>query len=371
MGDTENSIIKNLLSSIYYNPSKPGSYGGALNLYREAVKLNPSLTLNDVKDWLQGELVYTLHRKARRKFKRNRVVAEHINENFQADLIDMIEYEKMNDGYKYILTVIDVFSKTAYALPLKLKTANKVAVGMEEVLKNAVPFKLQTDQGLEFKNTIFNKLMKNYEINHFFTKNKEIKCSVVERFNQTLIKKIMKHFTKTGKKRYIDVLQNLVNTYNNTHHSAIKMSPNEVTEFNEKRVFKNLFGFTSKREMLRSYKSPKLNVGDKVRRKYVIGPLERGYYPNWTDKIFTVEKAVKNFNKPLYIIKDSSGEVINQRFYPEEIQKIKDTNIYRVDEILSEKTVRGKKYYKVSWLNHPSTENSWVSADDLFRIEDG
>ena len=132
-----------------------------------------------------------------------------------------------------------------------------------------------------------------------------------------------------------------------------------------------IYKVKSKRELLRSLKKTKLKIGDKVRKKYILGPLERGYYPNWSDKVYSIEKAVKSINKPLYFIKDSEGIITKQRFYPEELQKITDKNIYRVEKILSEKVDKGKKYLRVKWLNHSSTENSWILSEDLLKIGDG
>lgn len=364
-------MVNNVLSSIYYDTSKPGSYGGVESLFKEAVKVDSTLTRKKVKDWLEGQLVYTLNKQARRHFKRNPVIAEHINENFQADLVDMQEFAKYNNGYRYILTVIDVFSKHAWAIPIKNKQASSVRDSMKEILKNVIPYKVQTDRGKEFDNELFRKLMDDYEINFFMTKNKEIKCSIVERFNRTLKNKLHKYFTKIGKGRYIDVLDSILKSYNKSYHRSIKMAPIDVREHNEEEVFENLYGYKSKREILRKFKKPSLKTGDKVRKKYTLGPLDRGYYRNWTDEVYTIDKAMKNLIKPLHFIKASNGQVLKQRFYPEEVQKINDKNIYRVEKVLSEKIVRGVKYFKVKWVNYPSTENSWIKADDLLNIGDG
>jgi hypothetical protein len=360
-----------VLSKIYYDTSNPGSYGGVKSLYREAIKVIPNLAEKDVKEWLSSQLVYTLHKPTKRRFKRNPVIAEHINENFQADLVDMQEFAKQNDNYRYILTVIDVFSKRAWAVPIKRKDANLVVKAMNKILKQVSPLKLQTDKGKEFDNKLFRKLMEIYNINFFMTKNKVIKCSVIERFNRTLKNKMFRIFTKTGKRRYITILDSILESYNNAHHRSIRMAPNQVTENNEKVVFSNLYGFKSKREILRRLKKPRLKLGDHVRQKYVLGPLDRGYYPTWTDNTYTVYKVTNGLVKPLYYVKDSKGEVINQRLYPEELQKVSKNNIYRVEKIVGEKTIAGKKYFRIKWLNYPSSENSWIPSEDLVKIGDG
>src|SRR5690348_4126375 len=96
----------------------------------------------------------------------------------------MKEFSNNNGGHTYLLTCIDVFSKKAWATPLKNKSQESVVKAMEEIVKNNKPYKLMTNKGKEFDNSLFKSLMKKY-IKHYFAKNKEIKCSVVERFNKT------------------------------------------------------------------------------------------------------------------------------------------------------------------------------------------
>lgn len=361
-------MFEDILRKIYYDLNSPGAYGGAEKLYRESKKSINNITRKDVKNWLSSQLTYTLHKKARRRFKRNPVVAENINENFQADLVDLKEFSKSNNNFNYILTVIDVFSKKAWAVPVKSKTASEVTEAMERILKNVVPLKLQTDKGKEFENSSFKSLMKKYNINFFTTNNFDIKCSVIERFNRTLKDKMFKYFTKSGGRKYIDILDSLIASYNNSYHRSIKMSPNEVNEHNKTAVFQNLYKVHNKRELLRNYIKPSLKIGDVVRQKYRLGPLDRGYYPNWTDQTFTINKMVKNFPKPLYRLTDSKDNLISKRYYPEEIQVIKNNSIYRVEKILAEKYLKREKYYKIKWLNYPESENSWIKAKDLLRI---
>ncbi|RWS21429.1 uncharacterized protein B4U80_03057, partial [Leptotrombidium deliense] len=156
-----------LLKFIYYDPQNPGAFSTAEKLFEKAKLHSPTLTLNDVKEWLSGELTYTLHKPARRHFKRNRIIVEGIDEQWQADLVDMQQFQNQNDGNKYILTVIDVFSKYAWAEPVKNKSANNIVKAFAKIYKDRIPFYLQTDKGKEFMNTDFKKLMKKFNIIHF------------------------------------------------------------------------------------------------------------------------------------------------------------------------------------------------------------
>ena len=354
------------LRKIYYDPENGASFSSVQKLY-EAIKLKfPKASKSEVKNWLSGELAYTLHFPARKYFSRNRILVNHINEQWEADLVDLKELEKFNDNFKYILTVIDSFSKYAYAVALKSKTGNSLASAFKEIFKNKICFKLRTDRGTEFLNTNVQSLFKKHNIINFTSQNDSVKCAIVERFNRTLKSKMFKYFTAFGTRRYIDILDKLLRSYNNSIHRTIKMKPIAVNKNNELQVFKNIYGGVSMRQLIKNVKAPTLKIGQKVRKKYNIGPLEKGYYPNWSDHIYTVDKSI-NEEIPLYHIKDYSGKPLKQRFYKEELQKVKE-NLYRIEKVIKTKVTKGKKQHFVKWLNYPDTFNSWVSDTDIVKL---
>lgn len=132
------------------------------------------------------QIVDELHRGARKKFSRRRTMMRGCNDTFQADLVEMIPYAKDNGGFKYIMTVIDIFSKKSWAFPMKTKNGSEVTKAMEKLLKSGhVPKNLHTDMGKEFFNSHFKKLMDSYKINHYTTYSTK-KAAICERFNRTL-----------------------------------------------------------------------------------------------------------------------------------------------------------------------------------------
>lgn len=365
-----NGKLTEVLDNIYYNLKSPASFSNAKKIFIEARKILPNITESEIQKYLNKQYVYTLHKKARKNFIRNPVVAEAPLENFQADLIDynFNPYTKFNEGYNYILTVIDVFSRKAWAIPIKNKSGKTVTEAMEKVIKINTPLKLQTDKGKEFENSNFKKLMQSYAINHFFTKTTK-KCAIVEIFNKTLKNKLHQHMTRIGKYRYIDSVDDAVNSYNNTEHSSIKMAPNDVNFENTSTVFKNLYNYSSKREMLKAKKkNRKFATGDTVRQKYNLKFHEKGYYPNWTDKIYKVVNIVKGVNKPYFHLEDEKGKKIDKRFYQEEIQKIDKETLHLIEKIVGEKFIGKKKFYKVRWKNHDEAFDSWIEAKDLVYL---
>ena len=108
------------------------------------------------------------------------------NQQWQADLVDMSRLKKVNDGTTFILTVIDVFSKLAWCVPLKNKSAASLVAAFTQLLSNGAPNTLQTDKGTELLNRSLHKLLKEHGVHHFATHNEETKASIVERFNRTL-----------------------------------------------------------------------------------------------------------------------------------------------------------------------------------------
>ena len=144
------------------------------------------------------QIVNEIHKPARRNFKRRHVILKGISDLFQADLVDVKAYSRENKGFKYILTIINVFSKFAWAIALKSKSGKDVAEAFASILKNHnPPDNLQVDQGTEFYNSNFKSLMKKYKINMYST-HSVLKASVIERFNRTLKGKMWKMFSLRG-----------------------------------------------------------------------------------------------------------------------------------------------------------------------------
>ena len=193
-----------------------------------------------------------------------------------------------------------------------------------------------------------------------------MKAAVVERFNRTLKTKMYKYFTFKNTLRYIDVLQDLVDSYNATYHRSIGMAPNEVNATNEHLVRSRLY--PPKKPVVRW----QFDVGDTVRiTKARHTPFNKGYEQQWTRKLFRVQSRIPT-DPPTYALKDMAGEPIKDKFYRFEIQKVDDNrdDHFAIDKILKTKRgAEGKVRHFVSWLGYPSKFNSWVH--DLVNIDAG
>ena len=204
------------------------------------------------------------------------------------------------------------------------------------------------DQGSEFYDN-FKKWLKDNDITMYSTHN-EGKSVVAERFIRTLKNKIYKHMTSISKNVYFDVLENIVDKYNNTYHSTIKMKPTDVKDNN----FSKYIEESNK-------KDPKFKIGDHVRISKFKNIFAKGYTPDWSEEIFVVKK-IKNTVPWTYEINDLNGEKIVGSFYEKELQKTNQKE-FRTRKVIKRK---GNKLY-VKWKGYDNSFNSWINEKDLIK----
>ena len=304
-----------------------------------------------------------LHKPVRKKFLKRFVFVRHVDDVWGMDLIELQTLAKKNSGYKYILMIIDIFSKYGWALPLKTKTGKEVATALKTIFKKEKPSKVWVDRGKEFYNTYVSKVLKENNIKIYSTHNDE-KCSVIERWNRTIKTQLWKYFSANGVQKYTNILQPLIDKYNTTKHRSIGMTPSDARKpSNYTQVFKNLY---FRKVQLRN-KEPKYKVGDKVRITIKKNLFEKGFTVNWSDKIYTVTEILKTL-PPTYKIKDDR-EDIEGSFYEQELQKT-DENTFRIEKVLRWKKINGKRIARVKWLGYDSSYNSWVPESEITKYGD-
>lgn len=305
---------------------------------------------------MQATIANELHRPARRNYPRRHVDIRGLDETWQADLVDMSAYKTYNKNHKYLLTIIDIFSKFAWAVPIKSKTGKDVTSAMKSVLmQGRKPKNLHVDRGKEFYNKEFEGLMKQHGINMYSTFS-NLKASICERFNRTLKNKMWKQFTLQGSYKWINILPDLMISYNNTKHQKIKMKPKDVCVKNEKQLLHSIYITPHRVKRLVG----KFKIGDKVRVSKYKHIFEKGYTPNWTTEIFTI-KTAKNTNPPTYKLVDYQDQPIDGGFYEEELSKVQYPDGYLVEKVLRKR--RDQLYVK--WLGFDNSHNSWINKMDL------
>ena len=293
-----------------------------------------------------------LHKPKRKNYPRRRIIVNHIDEIFSADLVEMQKFAKLSKGYRYLLTCIDIFSKYSWVIPLKDKKGINVKNALEKIFKQRKTIFLWTDRGIEFYNKQVQDLLNENNIKLYSTNEPEIKSSIVERFNRTFKNMMYKKFTENNNTIFYNILDELVNNYNNKYHSTIRMSPIEASKkINEKKI-KNIYNF------VKTKKLGKFKIGDRVRISLEKNTFEKGYETNWMQEIFVIY-GIKCSNVPYYYLKDLNNKKLQGTFYEQELQKTKQDDLYTIEKIL--KTKNSKIFVK--WRGYDSSFNSWIDKN--------
>jgi hypothetical protein len=259
-----------------------------------------------------------LHAPVRRKFCRRRIITKGIDDLWAADLLIMDKYSRQNEGFKYLLNVIDTFSKYVWIEPLKNKTGKCVSEAFESIITKSErkPYLLHVDMGREFVNKIFKSMLKKYNINMYHTYNEE-KSAIIERFNRTLNQKLKIYFEARDNFKWYDILPKVIKEYNNKDiHRTIGMRPIEVNKDNEEEILMKL------NKSKCNATDPKFKIGDKVRIYAYKKVFGNKYKNNWTREIFIIDKVFYT-NPVTYSIKAEDEEEILGKFYNQELLKTK------------------------------------------------
>ena len=277
----------------------------------------PGAYTQKIKIYLRNNVTHSLHRSKRKKFPRRRIISHFPGQIIQSDLIDMQKYSTKNNGFNFILVVIDCFSKFLWCVPMKNKSAKETSLGLRSIFSK-MKYPVQTiifDQGLEYVNIMVNNLLKERGIHsyHIMTKNK---ASSAERVNRTLKQAIWKLFTEHKNEKWVSYLDDIVNNYNNTYHSMIKMAPVHVNWYNRKKVFKILF---PKKQVIINCK---LKIGDKVRISLNKNIFEKSYTRNWSRDIFEITRVFQKYGVCWFRLRDEKGFIYPQSKYFYELNQV-------------------------------------------------
>ena len=321
-----------------------------------AIKTKKTLGLGN--NFTMEDLSNELNKPTIQKFERKKVIVNHIDEVHSTDLVDMTQYSKINKGYKYISTNIDVFSKIAYAFPLKSKKIQDIKACFEKIFKKNKPEYIWSDKEPAFLSKEMQQFFKDNNFKIYHT-NSHLKAVVIERFNRSLRELMMKHFVKNNNTVWYNILPKLLKIYNHRYHSTIKMKPIEVNKSNERHIKQNVYTYN------KTSKNPKFKIGDLVR----ISLKRRDIFDKpssnikWSEELFKIH-SINRSNVITYKIKDLNDEIIEGIFYERELQKTKNNSgVYIIEKIIR----KNKNKYFVKWRGYSDDFNSWVDKDDIIK----
>jgi len=296
-----------------------------------------------------------IHNQVKHKFQRRSIETFRNNDIWAIDLVDVDNISEDNDNIKFLLNIIDLYSRYAYSFPMTSKKASEV-LRIFKTLK-PLPTHIWADQGSEFFNAEFKKFCKDNNIILYHTYSNK-KSVFIERFNRTLKEMMYKYFTEHNTDYYVDQLDNFIDTYNNTRHSRTKKKPIDVYKH----------GAVPYTKSVSANISVVYKVGDFVRISKYKKTFEKGYTARWSKEVFKI-KAVDTSRQPaMYELEDLQGEEIKGKFYAEELQPTQLKDFAIVEKIVDSKTVRGKKMYLVKYDGYDDKFNDWIDQRQLDLI---
>jgi len=352
--------IEEHLKENYKKPGHPIAFAGINNIYKY---YDGKLSVNKIKQILSGIESYTLHREFH-KSVRNHSFSNFKRYQFQMDLVDIQHLSAHNDNVKYLLNVIDTFTRYAFVRPLKDKSASTVLKAFKSILNDAEkkPYMIVMDKGTEFKNRQFDNFCAENNIK-LINPQTQTHAAYIERFNRTLQQLIYKFMTENETNRFIDNLETLVNTYNNRLHRMIQTSPFKAETDGDSALKINILA-SKNREKIKKQK-PKYQVNSYVRIAKQKTKFSRGYDEQAQREIFRIWKIDVSKRIPLYHLETyDKSEKLQGGFYAYELTPV-ETEIFRIERVIKKRKYRGKNQLFVKWKGFNDTYNSWIDEADV------
>lgn len=370
-----NSKQREILLKLYTSTNQPGSFGGVERLYKQAKKKDEKITRKNVKDFLRSQSSYTLHKTTFKRFPRRRVMSPKPKVILSIDLADMRLLSRYNNNVQYLLVVIDIFSRFLKVKCLKKKDGTSVTKALKSVLESDEfdgVKKINSDLGKEFYNKQVLSYLKSKNITLYSVHSIEIKASIAERVIRTLKSRIYRYMTHNNTFKYVGVLNNIVESYNNSPHRGLgnNQTPSQIHGlFNNDEIilqFNRMYKKdcqTKKRIISGLAVGETVRISDSERNK----PFRRGFKIQNSIEIFRIRKIDKSYYPTVYYLEDLKGDEIEGVFYRQEIIPCQLPEFYNID-IIKSKVIRGKKYFLVRWKGYPEQFNSWIEESNVKKL---
>ena len=357
-----------------YHADYDFSFGG-LNHIKNSVNIR-NQTLKNV---LANSNIYTEFR----EFKKPKYLPpiRSYGENYlwEADLMFFTHpaFVKENDGYLYILAIIDTFTRRVRLTKLKSKNTTEVTNSVNNLFKEMKPKYLRVDAGGEFLSNVFTKMCHENQVT-LYVAMEPIKCAFIERFNRTFKRLLVQIMEQNNSLRWIDFLRQALQIYHGRYHRSLQMSPDEADEeTNHDRILRhNLKRYAKfdKIRYLKNRKPAKFKKGQFVKLFSKKGAFTKGYDRNVTKEYFEIYHIDRKLSKDRYYLKDLAGDKVMGSFYEEYLVLFKppaDGAEYKLDPNHNEfkrKNIRGVPHIFVKWLGWPTKFNQWVPVNDVRHL---
>lgn len=360
---------ENYLKQIYYTPSRPASFGGVDKLYQYiSNRRKYNISREDIKKWLQSQEVHSTNLLNKYYIKRRQVIVPYIDYMWEVDTASMRDYSKYNNDFGYFVILIDIMSRYVWGRAVKTPKGEQVKEVFKDVFKKGrQPERIRSDKGTEFTNKEVQSFLKDKNIKHFVTQN-EVKANYVERSIRTIKGKIMRYMRAKHTKKWVDQLQNIINSYNNTYHRSIKQTPNSVDKKDENKLWE--LSYSLSKVSLPKKLTYKFNIGDIVRISRLRQPFQRYYNEHWTNELFIIRERNMYQYIPTYQLTDYAKDLIEGIFYENELQKayVDDKTTYNIEKIIKERMNNGVKESLIRWMGWPKKFDSWIPSKSVKKF---
>ena len=314
--------------------------------------------------------IYTRFKQHKRSKYYSPIYVYKKRELFQSDVVFFTNDDlvKVNNGYKYLFTTIDVFTKMAWVYPMKENKCKVVMECFQDILAKCgeKPERLNTDRGSELICKQFEKYLKDNNIHHYLSYS-ERKCPVIERFNLTIQRTLYKMMAKHNSFEWTKFISPAMKIYLNRNHRTIKMTPLDGEEDkNQNKIRRTYYEKYIKAGLKR--RKAKHKVGDSVRIWKKRGTFHRGYMEDFTREHFTITKVLTNLPVPRYKLKDYNNDDIVGSFFEDEVIKFNPNEFYESEILKKRKTKKRGLEYLIHYIGYPSSMDQWVKAKDIKKF---
>ena len=295
---------------------------------------------------MKSQLAYTLHKPIRLNFKTRPAGVHQVDDQWQIDLVDMSKPSKHNNGFKFIMVVIDILSNYAWLESPRFKHDVATKKTLEHIFSETTrrPKVIQMDKGTEFFNVLVKTYLGNNNIKLFAILN-ELKAQIIERLNRTIKGIMLRYFTKKNTRRYINIFQEIASKYNASYHRSIKMAPKDFNKDKETQVWINLY---EKRISHKRRKKSKFSVGDFIRLSIEKAPFIKTHQKIWTEEVFIIDAIIYG-NPTTYKMKDQDNEPIKGILYKQELLLTVEPKTYHIEKVIRKKKERDCLLLYVKW----------------------
>ena len=350
----ENETQKQKVLEELFNDDTNTIGKGVVAFYKYVISKYIGITREDVNQYLSTKGYFQMSQSITKRINKP-IIAKYPNQMWGIDLIDLNDYKSSNSKWRYIMTVVDIFSRKVFLNKLKLKEAINTAIAFEEIMNrlDVKPKYLLSDNGTEWLGE-FSQMCEEYEIKQNFTRSYSPEANgVVERMNKELRKIMKAFFIRNNNEVWHNILNKIEDNKNHTYNSTVKNAPNEIwTPDKEEipRVLPEILANNPKLkaklslvkkaiEKIKKFKEEdNFKVGDIVRvkmstifanvRKLVKDGNTKQIVVNYTPELFIVRKVIVPRNKILerkrYVLENADGKVLSKnnttlQFYASEL----------------------------------------------------